>query len=687
MRALLAALAVVVGCGASTPPVVAPSAPSGRDLDVIKARGTLRVLTAGGALHGIPRTGSPYDRELARVETLARWLDVEIEYIEVRNRAELLDALLEGRGDLVAALMTRTPRREARVRFTHPIRYVREWVVVPSSASDPPKRHPDLAGRRIWVRPSSSFAERLVEQQARIGAAPQLVAIEEHLTALDTLERVGRGEFEVSIADSDAVQAYLAYRKDVQTAFALTDSAPIGWAIAPDAPKLLAAVNRFITDHVAVHSGYTFRGDLDEIKRRGLLRMAMVNLPVCFFFYRGMPTGYQFALAQRLAKRLGVRLEIVVARETRDMIALVLDGHADLTAGMVTITPERERAGAFSEPLSLVDEVLVQPANEPPITSVEQLAGRTVHVRGESPYWRTLTHLQAAVPSLKIVAAPEQLDTGTLIRMVGDGTIPLTMADYDILAVETSFRQDVRGTLAVGAGRKRGFVLRPDAPKLLAEVNALVTLERERMAREGSDPLSRQPPTRATVAIPKGALSPYDALARRIAAAHHLDWRLLVALMAQESGFDPKAKNLVGGVGLLPLLPHQAAELGLPDVDLTDPERSLEAGARRLAQLKTRIRAATDAEAEALLIATWHAGEGTLGDAVVLARKQNLPTNRWTGGVADALLLLGRMEYAGDARYGFCRGRHTVDYVSEVQKRLRAYRASAHGRLRPGSGG
>ena len=52
---------------------------------------------------------------MGQAEMLGRFLNIPVRYVAVKDRADLLGALLEGRGDLVVAQLTRTPSRAARV--------------------------------------------------------------------------------------------------------------------------------------------------------------------------------------------------------------------------------------------------------------------------------------------------------------------------------------------------------------------------------------------------------------------------------------------------------------------------------------------------------------------------------------------------------------------------------------------
>jgi soluble lytic murein transglycosylase-like protein len=73
-------------------------------------------------------------------------------------------------------------------------------------------------------------------------------------------------------------------------------------------------------------------------------------------------------------------------------------------------------------------------------------------------------------------------------------------------------------------------------------------------------------------------------LARNVATLVHKnaqiygrDPNLVLAIIAEESGFDPKALSSVGAVGLMQVMPHWKRVLGITG-DLTDPETNIRAG-------------------------------------------------------------------------------------------------------------
>ena len=67
------------------------------------------------------------------------------------------------------------------------------------------------------------------------------------------------------------------------------------------------------------------------------------------------------------------------------------------------------------------------------------------------------------------------------------------------------------------------------------------------------------------------------ALVHKNAQIYGRDPNLVLAIIAEESGFDPKAVSNVGAVGLMQVMPHWKKVLGITG-DLTDPETNIRAG-------------------------------------------------------------------------------------------------------------
>ena len=101
---------------------------------------------------------------------------------------------------------------------------------------------------------------------------------------------------------------------------------------------------------------------------------------------------------------------------------------------------------------------------------------------------------------------------------------------------------------------------------------------------------------------------------RSAAGEHAVDYDLLKAVIATESGFNARAVSHRGAVGLMQLMPSTAAELGVQASAsqtlaerLTDPRTNVQAGGRYLAQQLARF----DGRLE-LALAAYNAGAGAV---------------------------------------------------------------------------
>ncbi|MBI5614890.1 MAG: lytic transglycosylase domain-containing protein [Gammaproteobacteria bacterium] len=112
----------------------------------------------------------------------------------------------------------------------------------------------------------------------------------------------------------------------------------------------------------------------------------------------------------------------------------------------------------------------------------------------------------------------------------------------------------------------------------------------------------------AAIASPAGwqrRAAAYHGTIERAAAAATLQSDLVHAVIAVESGFDPRAVSPKGGMGLMQLMPATAKRYGAADP--FDPEQNIRAGTRYLGELLVRF----DRNVE-LALAAYNAGEGAV---------------------------------------------------------------------------
>ena len=677
----LAAVLLLAGCDMPAERNASARPDTGDDLTRIIARGTLRVLRPQAARQAERKRddNAPLDYEERLIEAYARSKGLRTEWVWVDSRSDLISSLLAERGDFIAASFAVTPERKQQVKFTVPIATVREQIVTRAD-DDTLRSVADLSGRTLAVRRSSAFwstARELKRQHRgiRIEIAPESFGNEE------LIRRVADGRYDLTLADSEQVEAFRASRKDVKAVLDVTRERPVAWAVHPHSPKLLSSLNLFLSGaQLARRAGSPDRGDLAQIRRRGVLRVLTRNNAATYFLYRGELVGFEYEFVREFARQQGLELEVIVPPRNDDLLPWLVEGRGDIVAAALTPTAERRAMGVrFSEPYNFVAQVIVARAGESRLRRPADLAGRRVVVRRSSAYWTTLEQLRYSGIDVELVAAPEEMETAEIIGRVASGEYDLTLADEHILGLELAWRNDVRGMFPLTDDKPQAWAVRGTNPALLAEVDGFVRGEyRGALYNELYDRYFRDrrriKSVREELVSERVELSPYDELVRRWAAHYGFDWRLIAAMMYEESRFDPQALSFAGARGLLQVLPGTAEDLGFDPERITDPETGIHAGVRYLAWLRDRFDEELPVRDRiSFTLAAYNAGWGHVADARRLAAAQGLDPDRWFGHVEQTMLRLASPDLARETRYGYCRCTEPVDYVRAVLARYNAY--------------
>lgn len=163
-------------------------------------------------------------------------------------------------------------------------------------------------------------------------------------------------------------------------------------------------------------------------------------------------------------------------------------------------------------------------------------------------------------------------------------------------------------------------------------------------------------------------LSPYDDIIKANADSLGWDWRMLAALIYQESHFHIEAVSRRGASGLMQIMPATARRYGVEDP--LDPESNIEAGARLLGRLMGRYHkvAADESEKFKFALAAYNAGIGRIADAIRLARHMDVDPAYWSN-IAEMVIPEMSDTTALDStvvKLGAFKGNETVAYVESV---------------------
>lgn len=126
-------------------------------------------------------------------------------------------------------------------------------------------------------------------------------------------------------------------------------------------------------------------------------------------------------------------------------------------------------------------------------------------------------------------------------------------------------------------------------------------------------------------------LGPYDGIIRQYADSLGWDWRLLAAVIYQESKFHIEAQSKKGATGLMQLLPSTAEHHRHEGDDLLDPEQNIKTGVRYLRRLQRMFRSRADGQenVQKFALAAYNAGEGHIIDAINFANWVKMKSDTW----------------------------------------------------------
>jgi membrane-bound lytic murein transglycosylase MltF len=321
-----------------------------------------------------------------------------------------------------------------------------------------------------------------------------------------------------------------------------------------------------------------------------------------------------------------------------------------------------------------VDEVVVRHRDVDPLTSIDDLAGREVHVLRGSSYAEHLRQLNTRLaaqgrPPVKIREADPLLHSEDVLEMVNAGIVQLSVIDDYKARLWSQVFKDivVQDDVLLNTGGSLGWAVRPDNPQLQASLGKFV-----KQVKPGTllgNVLSKQYLTETrwitnpTSGSEREKLERVKALFQRYGDKYDIDPLALLAQAYHESGLDHKRRSHRGAVGLMQLLPSTAKDpnVGIPDID--DIENNVHAGAKYLAFLRDRYFSADEIDPEDRLAFAWaayNAGPANVGKMRRLAAEMGLDQDRWFGNVEVAA--------------GKLIGRETVKYVADIKKYHTAYR-------------
>lgn len=422
-------------------------------------------------------------------------------------------------------------------------------------------------------------------------------------------------------------------------------------------------------------------GDLDEMKKRRVIRVLTVYSKTFYFVDKGQPRGIVYEsmhlFEEELNKKLktgNLKLHVVVIPVNRDeLLPGIASGRGDIAAANLEITPERQKTVDFTDPVYKgVNQIVITGPVSPKLGTIDDLAGKEVYVRKSSSYYESLSALndrfkKEGKPLITLNLAPENLENEDLLEMLNAGLVKIVIVDQHIATFWKQIFENItlRTDLVLHDGGNIAWAIRQNSPLLKKELNTFIATN-GRGTAFGNTILQRYlknvkyVKNAATDAELKKFMSTIE-LFKQYSNQYSLDYLLMAAQGYQESRLDQTVKSQVGAVGVMQVMPATGKDMKVGDITKLEP--NINAGVKYMRFMEDQYfkdEPMDDFNKLIFAFASYNAGPGRIRQLRKVAEERGYNPNVWFGNV----------ERIAAEKIG----RETVTYVSNIYKYYLAYK-------------
>ncbi len=424
-------------------------------------------------------------------------------------------------------------------------------------------------------------------------------------------------------------------------------------------------------------------GDLDGMVKRRQVRVLVIPSRSGFFYDKGQPHGVYYEAFDEFQRfvnnkyksgSLKINVTYLPVRIEQLQQAL-LQGMGDVIGFPLIVTPEREQVALFTIPIyPNVKQVIVTGPKLSKVTTLEDLSGKEVYANPLTVYYENLQRLSESLqktgkPPILVKAADPNLNDEDLLEMVNAGLIPATVT----INVRANFwaqiftHLTVHPDIVVKEEGQLAWATRKDSPHLrelldeFVKGHAVGTSFGNTLARRYTQSTKWVKDSTSTEEMAK--FQAYVRYFQKYATEYNFDYLMWVAQGYQESLLDQSRKNPSGAVGIMQVIPKNAAAPPINISNVDSAQSNIEAGAKMLRNIADTY--FNDPKLDALnktlmVFASYNAGPNRVARLRKQALTEGLDPNQWFGNV--------ELVAAKDI------GQETVQYVSNIYKYYVAYK-------------
>lgn len=416
-----------------------------------------------------------------------------------------------------------------------------------------------------------------------------------------------------------------------------------------------------------------------EKKRLKVLTLHSIN---SFFLYDGEEYGLEYELLQLYAKQTDMAIDIVTVESYKQMYDSMSMGDFDVAMGTLFVNEAMDSITPFSNALYHSDVILATLD----VKEAGVATKMTPHVIHHSPvhFWMNEND---SIPK-DLVDSINHLEAGLskelALERVAKKQFPSLVVDKHDFLIMHSYFPHLKEHTVIQREQPVAFAFNPHSESLKDHFNAWHAKKRQTVdykytiQKYGDHSLFIKEKLKYEMpVIRQGTISKYDALIKQYAVKEAFDWKLIAAIIHQESRFRPQIVSPVGAYGLMQLMPSVAKTYKINFSKLSSPELNIATGTKYLRWIYNHFDKPEFSNEDKIKfsLASYNAGIGHIHDARALAIKYKLNPNVWSDNVEVMLLNKSTRKYYSDpvVKHGHCRGFETRVYVRNIMQYYEHY--------------
>ena len=212
--------------------------------------------------------------------------------------------------------------------------------------------------------------------------------------------------------------------------------------------------------------------DFYEIRAEGLIKIVTNYNTLNYYVKDDTIRGIQYFLIKQMSEYFGLDTEIFLENDLLKSFEGLENGSYDIVARNIPVTTELREHYAFTAPIKLSKQVLIQNKNKKtyPLRNQIDLAGKTLHISANSPVKLRIRNLEDEIgDTIYVVESP--YDTEQLIMMVAHGEIEYAVGDLETAQLISPRFENIDYSTDITFTQLQSWALRKTSPVLLDSVN------------------------------------------------------------------------------------------------------------------------------------------------------------------------------------------------------------------------